>query len=721
MSFMSKPESVALGSFELSIAGIIVLMAAGFILTIGLPSLIVAWLMIIIATSDDGIFAYSRFFWTVLSSVCIWILLFGFPFVDAKGILFSGILIRNFSESILALGSKIVSLKNLMLPNKWGTEVVTEGWVRLYFWSTLFVAIIAVAYGLFSGIALKRRNNPVGQFIVRLASMPTAWLLSAEKSKNKRKQQLKRNIFFSVGIVGSLILVFLVPKYAGIFMASFLLSSLLGLSVLHSIYIGPIVIKKKENAEKLLIGHYIKKKIGAIFVTRKQMQHHIHILGASGFGKSVLLMRFIRYRIQNGHGLFYIDLKADFETLQEVVFECKKANRLHDLKVLSCAHPELSMPYNIVARGNANEICDRLMSSFTWSETFYRDQCAGLLLKALRGLVLARDLRKIDFHLGDILQMVTNPDFVLKIKKLIPEKGLYNTEHQLLADIDAYLRNPDRSKNIQSLRTQMEQILLSDYGKLIEMHSPDGIDIFRAARERQIVVIFLDSRRYSVAAPALGKMIIQDLKAASSQVDSEVAKKDIVPFGVVIDEFADLAQPSFIEFQDRARSSGMGIIVAHQELADLKKISPEFPVRLSHLCGSTFAFLTKGSEASEAIASTAGTQLTVKATERVSAPILGIDLRSGEKSIREVEEFNVHPNDIKNLKVGECILIQKYPKPNAAVIRVCAPHPVPFTRSETIEILQELNSSSRVRRPMVQNMDLAQHQPNSAHLDGSAF
>lgn len=50
-------------------------------------------------------------------------------------------------------------------------------------------------------------------------------------------------------------------------------------------------------------------------LTEGQLNHHVHVVGASGYGKTVLLSHIIKQRIQLGKGLLFIDLKSDMETL----------------------------------------------------------------------------------------------------------------------------------------------------------------------------------------------------------------------------------------------------------------------------------------------------------------------------------------------------------------------------------------------------------------------
>jgi hypothetical protein len=46
------------------------------------------------------------------------------------------------------------------------------------------------------------------------------------------------------------------------------------------------------------------------------------------------------------------------------------------------------------------------------------------------------------------------------------------------------------------------------------------------------------------------------------------------------------------------------------------------------------------------------------------------DFQSGKGSRREVEEFVIHPNKIKSLRVGECVVIKKYPRARAYLVNV---------------------------------------------------
>jgi type IV secretory pathway TraG/TraD family ATPase VirD4 len=362
----------------------------------------------------------------------------------------------------------------------------------------------------------------------------------------------------------------------------------------------------------------------------------------------------------------FIDLKGDMETICKFSGYLAECDRIQDLFIFSLSDQKVSLPYNMILDGTATQLRDRIMMSLVWSEEFYKNQSASFLLKLLIGLCWLRDNQKRGFHLGTILDCLNNPERIEELSLLIPQgegkvKGL-------VEDCFSFLGSSENFKSLQGLRTQLESLVLSDFGDLIASNDP-GINLFEAVTQGKIVFIFLDSRRYGETAKTVGRFILQDLKSASAKVDAEVPKSERRPFSVIIDEFADLAQEDFISFLDRARSASMSIVVAHQEICDLERISPEFAGRLMGNTSTLYAFLQKRPESAEIISGMAGTQTVWKQTKQTER--FGFfELESGGGSKREVEELVIHPNLIKSLRVGKCVCVKKYPTARAYIVEV---------------------------------------------------
>lgn len=401
-------------------------------------------------------------------------------------------------------------------------------------------------------------------------------------------------------------------------------------------------------------------------LTEGQLNHHVHIVGASGYGKTVLLSHIIKQRVQQGKGLLFIDLKGDIETIMKFSKFVADSDRIEDLQIFSLSDQRLSIPYNLIEDGTPTQLRDKIMLALNWSEEFYKNQSASFLLKVLIGLCYLRDKQDFRIHLGTVLEAANNAEFLEGLSLKVPESE--RRVKSALEDCFNFLNSQDNYKSLQGLRTQIESLVLSDFGDMITSDEP-GINLYDTVSNGKIAFVFLDSRRYGETAKSVGRFILQDLKMVSARVDAEVPKEQRRPFTVIVDEFADLAQEDFIGFLDRARSSKMSVIVAHQEICDLLRISPEFAGRLMGNTSTLYAFLQKRPESAEMISAIAGTRKAWKETMQ-SSKILWLDVPTGNKSLREVEEFVIHPNVIKSLQVGRCVCVKKYPQARSYLVSV---------------------------------------------------
>lgn len=424
------------------------------------------------------------------------------------------------------------------------------------------------------------------------------------------------------------------------------------------------------NQSKQVNNVSIGKVYGSLWrkeeLTEGQLNHHVHIVGASGYGKTVLLSHIIKQRIEQGKGLLFLDLKGDIDTVVKLSNYAIQANRTKDIRLFSLTENDMSLAYNLILDGTATQLRDRIMISLNWSEEYYKNQSSSFLLKLLIGLCWLRDNAQFKFHLGTVLDCVNAKEKIEDLSVLIPES--HPKVKLMLEDCCAFLGSPENFKSLQGLRTQLESLVLSDFGELIASNDP-GINLFEAVATGKIVFIFLDTRRYSETAKTIGRFILQDLKSVSAKIDSEISKDDRKPFSVIIDEFSDLAQEDFISFLDRARSAKISVVVSHQEICDLQRISPEFAGRLMGNTSTLYAFLQKRPESAELISGIAGTRKAWKETMQ-SEMLFFFDVETGKKSLREVEEYNIHPNVIKSLHVGKCVCVKKYPKSRAYIVSV---------------------------------------------------
>jgi hypothetical protein len=421
-------------------------------------------------------------------------------------------------------------------------------------------------------------------------------------------------------------------------------------------------------------------------LTLEQINHHVHVLGGSGYGKSVLLSHITNHHIDHGMGMVFLDLKADQETISQVVSRCRERGRLSDLRLFHCGRPEISCTYNVLLRGNSTEIKDKLVGAFNWESEYFKNAAQSFLLTLLKSMVHLRDKKGVVFTLDDVYQATLSEAACLALESELIKAGAPYALTEEISELATYLKVRENMKELHGLRTQIKLLIDAEFGELISptpgsngakgTTSKASIDFYDCIQEGKIVYLLLDSQRYGESAVKLGKLILQDLKAASAKIIDEIPKEERKHCAIIVDEFADLATEPFVGFLNRARASKLGIILAHQEMSDLDAFSPTMRDQVMGNTSTTVAFLQKMPESAERLAKIAGTKTTISRTKQL-ADQDGLLWKSkqytGVESEREVEEYLIHPNEFKRLGVGECVMIGKYPKAWAKKTKILPP------------------------------------------------
>ena len=401
-------------------------------------------------------------------------------------------------------------------------------------------------------------------------------------------------------------------------------------------------------------------------------------------------------------GVIFIDFKPDREFTDLLVQESVKNKRMKDFYLFSPdTYP--SLHYNPFKYGNPTELKDKVISSFTWSDPYYQKIAEEVVLKLFMGLVHLRESTKKEFDLHDLYNLVTSPEH---LSQLI-EKIDHDPIKQSLLQLKYQLSDKNLTRDLQGLRSDLGNILHSEFGPLLRKNTK-GIDFYKAIMESKIVYIRLNAQKYENTAGHIGKMILQDLKNVSAKLIESVPKAQRQYCSIIVDEFADLATDSFASFIGKARGSKLGIIVAHQEMEDLNKNSKTLLQQITANTSTKICFLQQTPSSADYIASIMGTITTQKMTEATEDSWFG-HTKTGDGSIREVEEYVIHPNEIKRLRRFEAFVIGKYPNSFYSKIHIFKPIPLKMTHDQVVkELTKQYVNESRVPKFVQHEMSKAQ-------------
>ncbi len=408
-----------------------------------------------------------------------------------------------------------------------------------------------------------------------------------------------------------------------------------------------------ETGEKIIFGSRGES------LSFDSLKRHVHVVGSTGSGKTVFLTHVTYEHIRKGKGFIFIDLKADADLFSRIGQVAKASGRWEDFKFFHATKPKHSFGYNPLKYGSATELKDKIVSSLTWSEEYYKSVSESVLLETLKAFVLLRDQAGEELNLQTVFGYLKNFDLLRSVQERLTKLKVGPERDSAIRALSTYLdrtRQVELARDLQGLRSQIGLLVEAEYGYLLTSGNIPQIDFLESIEKGEIVYILLDSQKFGESAKRLGKMILSDLRSVSSEIVSNGRR--FPQTTIIVDEFVDLATDHFVGFLNRARGSGIGIMLAHQELSDLEVNGPTLRKQVQGNVGTSVVFNQKVPESAEIWAKTIGTKAAIKKTHQVDESFWGKG-ETGMTSQREVEEFIIHPNEFKRLPTGACIVIGK--------------------------------------------------------------
>lgn len=295
-----------------------------------------------------------------------------------------------------------------------------------------------------------------------------------------------------------------------------------------------------------------------VFLLPEHRVRHMHVIGASGTGKSTLLLNLIRQDIENGEGLAVLDPHGD---LVDAILGGMPPERIDDVILLDPSDEQFPVGFNILAAHSDFErslLASDLTSIFRRLSTSWGDQMESVLRNAIlaflessRGGTLA-DLRRFLLDAAfrkDFLATVGDPEVVFYWQRAFPQLTGGKSIGPVVTRLDEFLsRKPIRYMVSQDAnRLDFAEIL--DQGRILLVRLPQGL----IGRENTALLGSLVTAKLQMAA-----MSRQRLPAAQ--------RRD---FWCYMDEFQNFITPSMAEILAGARKYRLGLILAHQELRHL--------------------------------------------------------------------------------------------------------------------------------------------------------
>jgi hypothetical protein len=382
------------------------------------------------------------------------------------------------------------------------------------------------------------------------------------------------------------------------------------------------------------------------------------VVGATGSGKTILMLLLALAAIKRGSGVIFIDPKGDDYLLEQL----REAAARAGVQFLPW-EPLGDFVYNPFERGSNTEIADKLLAAEVFTEPHYQRLAQRYLGHVIRALRMA----DVDVNLATIVEHMHAGRLAALTRRMAPFDA-----RPLLSYLETLM--PQQERDLAGARDRLAILAESDVGPALDP-ATGGVQIdLRNALEGGDVVLFrLEADRRPLAAAMVAAAIIQDLVA----IDDERQHGEQRPGLVIIDEYSAVGAPQVGRLFGRGRTARLSQVLGTQELGELESIDANAVGgggSLLNKTGGNLEVLMAGRQnmpaSAEMIAAIAGTRGAWITTQQTHTPAAGLLTGLGSRS--RGREYVIHPDTIKGLDVGEVAVIEPRRR-RAAVVRVFHP------------------------------------------------
>lgn len=396
-----------------------------------------------------------------------------------------------------------------------------------------------------------------------------------------------------------------------------------------------------------------------------QLRAHGVITGPTGLGKTQVIQRIISCLMAAPQAvsfkipLILFDMKGDPDLARFIEQIAIATDRT--AHIITCKPVTSTTTYNSFARQEPDEIADSIYETIYAHDPTLNTHYANLSRRLLQiaSHVLVDVSSKYPNKYPKSLHTLFHFLDVAALEKV--QKDLtHNTSINLAQYLDDVTNN-NQIRDLGDIRDRLATIINTTAGRVL---SHDGCTLENAIENGDIVLFSLDAASTPETARTIGTLAIQDLIATFSRLQTKNwGKNHICP--VILDEFSALKTDKVADLYARARSAGGAVLLATQDLdADLNAISPEFASAVRTNSNMWIVLRQTRAEMAEIVSNDIGTYTTWKNTLQVQEDwdlLGGTNTASGTGSLREVEEYYLHPNQIKSLPQGSAYLVMKIP------------------------------------------------------------
>src|SRR5450432_471387 len=403
------------------------------------------------------------------------------------------------------------------------------------------------------------------------------------------------------------------------------------------------------------------------------------VLGMTGSGKTTLLKNIITQDMARVVGtptdphrlpMVIFDGKGDLEFFYDLLPHVHRAGRLHQLRVLNPARPDISVRYNPFYCNDEDymSVVNMVFGSFNLHDEFFAKHQLNYLADIVRVLVYTG--QKFNFY--DVMVMAIDEQ-VLKeqvevARRRIEHDSSVSVQRRLnfemsVRTLHQSLHDRERVAKIQGLLNEC-MTFLDDELSVITGPYEDLLSIDDVIEQDLILFVTMNVNNNTEPVKDMGKMLLQNLQLVVGKryESEEQRRKTNQPmFSVVLDEFAPFGYRNFTQILQTARGTNTAFLFSMQSLSQLAQVGRGFKEEVSSAPNTTIIMRTRDEETTQYFRKASAEHIVTKRSISMERWRL-FGYEKYEKTNRAVEsegrETRALDEHIKNLPTGQMEILQ---------------------------------------------------------------
>lgn len=335
---------------------------------------------------------------------------------------------------------------------------------------------------------------------------------------------------------------------------------------------APLSLKKENNLDVIFAQNNYGGTTTDIGLTKEERVRHMYIIGATGTGKTTMILSMANQDIKNGKGVAVVDPHGD---LAESLLSCIPDKRKNDLIYFN--PDDIGFPIGL----NLLELTPGLSEDDQLREKELITESVISLFRKIFSEVWSAHAHRLEYTLRNTIQtaltledptlftvyeLLTNPEFQTTATANLEDENLKNFwkyEYGKAGDFQ-------KVKMIGPITSRVGRFLFSPSAKRILEQKRSTINFDEILDNKKILICNLSKGKLGEdTSEVLGIMILTKIQlAALKRARKEASKR--TPFYLYVDEFQNFATPSFIQMLSEARKYAINLTMAEQSTSQQK-------------------------------------------------------------------------------------------------------------------------------------------------------